>query len=145
MFITSQAFEFPVPRGLAQPGQRFWRSVAFSLHAPWFIVTVIERDENDEAAFIQDLLMASGADLDELLESDAGDSVVGVQYVEPPSYSASGSWRMRGVRKVRRAPNSSTGGTSLVFEDELGRFASPLEDAKVDQPTELVCEFPSLP
>jgi hypothetical protein len=143
MFVTSPAFELQVPRGLAQPGQRFWRSVGFSLNVPWFIVSVEYRDENEEACFCQDMLMSSDADVAEVLEGDVGDTVVGLQYVEPPSYSPTGGWRMRSVRKVWRAAKpSDLPSAPLVFEDEFGRFASGLDDVDLEHLVELVRELP---
>jgi hypothetical protein len=143
MFVTSPAFEFQVPMGLALPGQRFWRSVGFSLNVPWFIVSIEYRDENEAASFSQDMLMSTDADVAEVLDGDAADSVIGLQYVEPPSYSRTGSWRMRSVKKVwRAAQRSDAPSAPLVFEDEFGRFASSLDDADVGPVVELICEFP---
>jgi hypothetical protein len=143
MFVTSPAFEFQVPRGLALPGQRFWRSVGFSLNVPWFIVSIEYRDENEEASFCQDMLMSSDADVAEVLDGDVADSVISLQYVEPPSYSETGSWRMRSVKKVwRAAKHMDEPSAPLVFEDESGRFVRGLDDADVGPRAELIWELP---
>jgi hypothetical protein len=143
VFVTSPAFELHVPRGLGLPGQRFWRSVGFSLNVPWFIVSIEYRDENEEASFCQDMLMSSDADVAEVLDSDATDSVISLQYVEPPSYSETGSWRMRSVKKVwRAAQHLDVPIAPLVFEDEFGVFVSGLDDADVGPRAELIWELP---
>jgi hypothetical protein len=143
LFVTSPVFEFKMPLGLAQPGQRFWRSVACSLNVPWLIVSVAYRDENEDESFCQDMLMASDDDLAELLDSDARDSVVGVQYVEPPNFSETQNWRMRNVTKIWRAAKTFESRLpALVFEDKSGRFVGPLSDAQVDRVVDLLCELP---
>lgn len=142
MFVTSPAFELHMPQGLGLPGQRFWRSIGFALNAPWLIVSVAYDDENDDQALCQDMLMASDAELKEVLDDIGSDSVISVHFVEPPSYSATGTWRMRKVTKVwRTAKQSGAPGSALAFEDEQGRFACPLDDADLNQVTELVREF----
>jgi hypothetical protein len=142
VFVTSPVFELHVPRGLGQPGQRFWRSVGFSLNVPWFIVSVSYDDEDENASVVQEMLMASDADLQEILGGDAADSVVGVQFVEPPAFSKTGTWRMRSVKKIwRAAKQSGSPGSALVFEDEHGRFAGPLDDADLRRVKDLLCEF----
>lgn len=143
MFVTSQAFEMRVPLGLAEPGQRFWRSVAFTLNLPWLIVSIEHHAKKDNESFCEDMLLASDDDLADLLDSDARDSVVSVQYVEPPGYSETQNWRMRNVTKIwRAAPTVGSPVPALVFEDDSGRFVSPLSDADVDSVVELMCELP---
>lgn len=58
MFATHPQHEFPVPKGLADPGSQHWRLIELVLHLPWYLLTVAAVPEEDEAMLTQTWCLA---------------------------------------------------------------------------------------
>lgn len=119
MFVTMPAFANPMPEALMQPGGRSWRAVELAVRSPWFIVTLIERDQDE--ALATDYLLSSEEDLTVLVKTRAAD-LAAIQYVEPPAENPESRWRTRSVRRLWMSPGE--GRSALVFEDDSGEFRS---------------------
>lgn len=100
MFVTHTEHEFPVPKGLADPGAQHWRLFELVLHLPWFLLTVTANPEEDEAMLTQTWCLAWERDLAHLLTTIDTSRVSGLICMMPGWTSKNHQWTSRAVREV---------------------------------------------
>lgn len=74
MFVTTPALEERVPRGLGQPGSRYWAAMMLSTDGPWFLVTHYSRTQRVS----QTVAVAWETTLVEMVGSLERGSIVGI-------------------------------------------------------------------
>ncbi len=100
MFATHPQHEFPVPKGLADPGSQHWRLIELVLHLPWYLLTVAAVPEEDEAMLTQTWCLAWEHDLAHLLTTLDASRVSGLICMMPGRTSKNHQWTSREVREV---------------------------------------------
>lgn len=100
MFVSHPQFEFYFPEGLADPGSKHWRLVEFSLHTPWFLLTVGDASEDDEILLTHTWCIAWVRDLVQILASIEHDKVRGLICMMPGWSSTSRQWTSREIDEV---------------------------------------------
>lgn len=126
MFISNPSDEFPIPDGLDHPGNRHWRSVELTLHAPWFILSVEQDQGVDEVRFVHTILVAFEQDLLKLIELHGAQAIRAVVCMLPGWMTGEHTWTSREVSEVWS--NELANGYSFV---ELCDFDGALFDAGV--------------
>jgi hypothetical protein len=119
MFVSHPQFEFPFPEGLADPGSKHWRLVEFSLHTPWFLLTVSEVTDDDEILLTQTWCVAWVRDLAQILATIEPDKVRGLICMMPGWSSTSRQWTSREIDEVWRV-RSDDGEECVRFVDRNG-------------------------
>jgi len=100
MFATHPQHEFPVPKGLADPGSQHWRVIELVLRVPWYLLTVAAVPEEDEAMLTQTWCLAWEHDLTHLLKTLDTSRVSGLTCMMPGRTSKNHRWTSREVREV---------------------------------------------
>lgn len=100
MFVSHPQFEFPLPEGFTDPGSKHWRLVEFSLHTPWFLLTVTELTDEDEVLLTHTWCIAWARDLAQILTTVENDQVRGLVCMMPGWSSASRQWTSRELDEV---------------------------------------------
>lgn len=100
MFVSHSQFEFSFPEGLADPGSKHWRLVEFSLHTPWFLLTVSELADEDEILLTHTWCIAWEHDLAQILANVENDRVSGLICMMPGWSSTSRQWTSREIEEV---------------------------------------------
>lgn len=96
MFVTRPQFEQWIPKALGEE-DRYWKALALSLEAPWFLVTT--RFDDDGDSFIQSYAIAWESTLIEVVQNPASNPIVSVQCISP-SHSQSGEWSMKAISEL---------------------------------------------
>lgn len=100
MFVSHPQHEFSLPMGLDNQGSKHWRLVEFSLHTPWFLLTVSEYTEEREILLTHTWCIAWERDLAQILDTIDVDDVQGLVCMMPGWLSAHGEWTSREIREV---------------------------------------------
>lgn len=100
MFATHPEHEFPVPKGLADPGFQHWRLIELVLHVPWYLLTVAAVPEEDEARLTQTWCLAWEHDLAHLLTTLDTGRVSGLICMMPGRTAKNPQWTSKEVREV---------------------------------------------
>lgn len=136
MFATHPEHEFPVPKGLADPGSQHWRLVELVLHVPWYLLTVAAVPEEDGAMLTQTWCFAWEGDLTHLLTTIDTGRVNGLLCMLPGRTSNNHQWTSRQVREVWlvRTDDDSEVVQFIDFE------GNALEECSKGRPSEGVVE-----
>lgn len=104
MFISHPQYEFPVPKGLANPGAQHWRLIELALHAPWFLLTVDELCDEGEGegavSLTRTLCIAWERDLVHMLGITDVRQIRGLVCMTPGWASKAEQWVSREIEKV---------------------------------------------
>lgn len=100
MFVTHPRHEFPVPKGLADPGSQHWRLIELVLHVPWFLITLAAVPEENEAMLTQSWCLAWERDLVHLLTTIDTSRVIGLTCMIPGWASKAHQWTSKEVGEV---------------------------------------------
>lgn len=120
MFVSLPQYKFPFPANLGDPGSQYWRIVELTLHAPWFLLSiVIGKSEDADFNLTQTLCIGWDSDLTDLLRSLEPKRIKGIVCMLPAWQSANGQWTSHEVREVWLC--RSTAGESVVLTDSAGR------------------------
>ncbi len=99
MFVSCPELEFGVPPGLGDAGSLYWRGVGLTGNMPWFVATMLVRD--DGVTTRQTLCLWWDTDLAPLLRADDGRArLVSLQRMVPSAGLAERGWELRTVREV---------------------------------------------
>lgn len=111
-----------MPAVLVPPGSKHWRVLELSLNAPWFMVTLLERES--DICFNRDLLISWDSDLRTLLDSTPKESIAALHCIVPSEFGSKRRWDVRSVQRVWCARDSrSPQNEALIFEDADGEFS----------------------
>jgi hypothetical protein len=108
MFVSRQPYRMPVPLGLAQPGEQYWRVVEMATPLPWFIATVELTDTEEGCCFQRSFCISWEHDFVEMLASIPDARPVSLQLVQPPADDTYG-WTMRSIARLWRLRESHQG------------------------------------
>lgn len=120
MFVSHPQFEFSLPEGLVDPGSRHWRLIEFSLHTPWFLLTVGDFTEEDEILLTHTWCIAWVRDLAQILVTVEHDKVLGLICMMPGWSSATRQWTSREIEEVWRV-RTDDGEECVRFIDRDGK------------------------
>ncbi len=100
MFVSHPQFEFTFPEGLSEPGSKQWRLIEFSLHTPWFLLTVSELTDEGEILLTHSWCIAWVRDLAHILATLEQDKVRGLICMMPGWSSTARQWTSREIAEV---------------------------------------------
>jgi hypothetical protein len=100
MFMTRPNDRYPLPKGLAEPGADYWRSLNLATNAAWYILTV--RPPTDE--YLQTtVLVRSETDIADAIEASQPD-IASLLCIAPPTFDGENDgWTSFAVAEVWRA------------------------------------------
>lgn len=101
MFLSLPHYEFQMPAGLREPGSRHWRVVEMPLHAPWYLLTVVQPVPADmDWAPSHTLCIAWDADLVDAIKAVEAVRIRGLVAMIPAWASSTGQWASRQISEV---------------------------------------------
>jgi hypothetical protein len=127
MFITTTAFQQPMPAALAPNGESYWQAFSLSLRTPWYLLTY--RHEEDECEFISTEVIAWEKTLLRMIEEIGVPAVMAIDCITP-SLEGGAPWVMKQARELllpAEIERRETGPLLFVFEGEAGIFDSHQE------------------
>lgn len=126
MFFTDNCAETTVGPFLGKD-KRSWRCVEWCLNAPWFWVTV--RQRNSEYSAMDFLMVSTPKDIEWLvhcgqpsLDTEVSQIVEEVQFVSPPRLNRSGTWLMEPLDAVISGYSLDAGRTVHLFRCRNGKL-----------------------
>lgn len=100
MFVSHPQYEFSFPERLDDPGTRHWRLIEFSLHTPWFLLTVSELTDEDEILLTHTWCIAWVRDLAQILATIEHEKIRGLICMMPGWSTAARQWTCREIDEV---------------------------------------------
>lgn len=100
MFVSHPQFEFHFPEGLSDPGSKHWRLIEFSLHTPWFLLTVSELTDEHEVLLTHTWCIAWVRDLVQILATVEHYKIRGLICMMPGWTSPARQWASRVIDEV---------------------------------------------
>lgn len=125
MFFTDNCAETPVGAFMG-PDKRSWRCVEWCLNAPWFWVTV--RQRNSQYSVTDCLMVSTPRDIEWLAHcgqasSDVEESqIVEIQLVSPPRLNRTSSWLMEPLDAVISGYSPDADRTVHLFRCRNGKL-----------------------
>lgn len=119
MFVSRPQYEFPISSDLDHPGSQHWRMIELSGHAPWFLLSVEIRDQDElEFSITRTICISWEHDLADVLRDIDAERVRSIVCMLPAWQSPTGQWWSRQVREVWLY--RSTSGEHVVLADADG-------------------------
>lgn len=117
MFVAVSDYEVPLMTALGGAGEKFFRAMELSVRLPWFLVTALIQDEQDE--LLHTVCCSWESDLVDLLSVKSKHGILALQQLRP-SPLRDGRWELRDVTRVWQAKHP-TGQSLVIYQDADGR------------------------
>ncbi|WP_209320162.1 hypothetical protein [Stutzerimonas chloritidismutans] len=136
MFTTHRHAEIPFAPLFGEPYQ-LWRFVELEQHHPWFCVTL--NLGKGRANWRTMYLVASGAELDHMLEGIAIAKIEEVQVITPSRLNGTGAWQMEQLAELVRISDTDEKvlgydlrtASGVVYSDRDHISSSDVERARI--------------
>lgn len=124
MFITNEAHRSPIPKIFGVDGDEFWSTVELALHHAWFILSISQRDPDDEEFAVGRTLLLHNFEQVKQVLSWSNSPKISTEYVQivtPSHINGSQTWAMDRLKKVWSAlePDESAQKVN-IFETASG-------------------------
>lgn len=136
MFTTHRHAEISLAPLFGEPYQ-LWRFVELEQHCPWFCVTLNLR--KGRADWRTMYLVASGAELDHMLEGISMSKIEEVQVITPSRLNGTGAWQMEPLAELVRISDADEKvlgydlrtASGVVYSDRDHISSSDVERAQI--------------
>ena len=123
MFVSLPAYEYPMPLALEEPGSTFWRAISLPLQLPWFILTYLESDGEEQT--LRSACLCFETDLVGMIQAPQGRTIVAAACLMPGWMSNIGHWQSREIARIWRGRDERAHPV-FVFEDVEGKDLFPV-------------------
>ena len=130
MFATRPPYEVTVPDQLRDPGETFWRALAMTTNAPWYIATFASLYR--KRTHLRSMCFCWELDLVAAIEGAGPRALRSLQMICPPLGQRPG-WALREIARIWRLRESADPHQSpFLLEDAAGACLCSLTGSEVD-------------